>query len=49
MNPGAIADGYVVAGNAYDGYTYAFGIGKSATTVSAPQTQVTSGQNVVIN
>jgi hypothetical protein len=49
MVPGAVADGYLTASNTYDGYTYAFGIGQSATTVSAPQTQITVGQNTIIS
>jgi hypothetical protein len=32
----------------YDGYNYYFGKGKSATTVSAPQTVMTQGQSIVI-
>jgi hypothetical protein len=44
----AIADGILVALNSYDGQVYAFGKGPSATTVSAPQTQVTLGEAVVI-
>ncbi|TRO51282.1 hypothetical protein E2P63_05045, partial [Candidatus Bathyarchaeota archaeon] len=36
MSPGAIADGYLTAGNMYDSYMYVFGKGKSETTVSAP-------------
>jgi len=35
MSPGAIADGYLTASNSYDGYTYVFGKGQSATTISA--------------
>ena len=49
MIPGVISDGYLVAGNYYDGYEYSFGMGQSATTVSAPQTAVTAGQSVVIS
>jgi hypothetical protein len=48
MAPGAIADGYMTAGNSYDGYMYVFGRGKSATTVSGPQTAITQGQSVVL-
>lgn len=44
----AIADGILVALNSYDGQVYAFGKGPSATTVVAPQTQVTLGESVVI-
>jgi hypothetical protein len=46
--PGPVADGYLTAGNGYDGYMYVFGKGKSATTVSAPQTAITQGQSVVL-
>jgi hypothetical protein len=49
MQPGAISDGYLTAGNAYDGYMYVFGKGQSATTVSAPQTQITTGTNAIIS
>jgi hypothetical protein len=48
MTPGAIADGYLTAGNSYDGYMYVFGKGKSVTTVSAPQVGVTKGTPFVI-
>jgi hypothetical protein len=48
MVPGAVADGYLTAANQDDGYMYVFGMGKSATTVSAPQTQILSGQTVEI-
>jgi len=44
---GAIADGYLtVSGN--DGYTYVYGKGKSATTVTAPDIAVSLGTTVVI-
>jgi hypothetical protein len=46
--PGAIADGYLTAANAYDGYMYVFGKGRSATTVDAPSTVIAKGQGVVI-
>jgi hypothetical protein len=49
MQPGAISDGYLTAGNSYDGYMYVFGKGNSATTVSAPQTQITAGTSVIIS
>ncbi len=49
MQPGAISDGYLTAGNAYDGYMYVFGKGQSATTVSAPQIQITSGTKAIIS
>jgi hypothetical protein len=48
MSPGAIADGYLTASNSYDGYTYVFGKGQSATTISAPQTSISQGQSVVL-
>jgi hypothetical protein len=47
MSPGAMADGYTTAG-AQDGYMYVFGRGKSATTVSAPQTTIAKGTAVLI-
>jgi len=43
----AIADGYLLFG-ARDGYIYSFGIGKSETTVSAPQTALPLGQKVLL-
>jgi hypothetical protein len=46
--PGAIADGYLVASDTYDGYTYSFGKGQSATTISAPQTAITQGQSIML-
>lgn len=49
MTPGAIADGYITASNSYDGYTYVFGKGQSATTISVPQTAIPSGQSVIIS
>ncbi len=48
MTAGAVADGYLTASNAYDGYLYVFGKGTSATTVTAPKTAVTLGKSVVI-
>jgi hypothetical protein len=48
MVPSAVADGYLVAANNYDGYMYVFGKGKSATTVTAPQTAVPQGTAVLI-
>ena len=44
----AVVDGILTALNSYDGQAYGFGKGPSKTTVSAPQTQVTFGENVVI-
>ena len=43
MAPGAVADGYLTAGNSYDGYMYVFGKGESATTVTAPDVSVSKG------
>jgi hypothetical protein len=48
MAPGAVADGYLTAGNMYDGYMYVFGKGKSSTTVAAPDIAVPKGNGVVI-
>jgi hypothetical protein len=48
MTPGAVADGYLVASSAYDGYTYSFGKGKTQTTVTAPDTIIPEGTGVVI-
>lgn len=48
MTPGAIADGYLVASNSFDGYTYSFGKGQTDTTVSAPQTAINLGQSIVL-
>ncbi|XHH07646.1 MAG: PQQ-binding-like beta-propeller repeat protein [Candidatus Bathyarchaeia archaeon] len=48
MRPSAIADGYLAGASMYDGYLYWFGKGKSATTVSAPQTVIPQGQSIVI-
>jgi hypothetical protein len=49
FNVGPVADGYLTAGNSYDGYLYVFGKGTSATTVSCPQTAITSGTSAVIS
>jgi hypothetical protein len=46
---GAVADGYLTYDNKYDGYMYVFGKGPSATTVSAPQTEITVGKSVIIS
>jgi outer membrane protein assembly factor BamB len=43
-----IANGYLVTGNQYDNNIYCIGKGPSATTVSAPQTDITLGQSVTI-
>jgi hypothetical protein len=48
MVPGAIADGYMIAANNYDGYRYTFGRGKSATTVTASPKTIANGANVLI-
>jgi hypothetical protein len=44
----AIADGYALDHNCYDGTIYAFGKGQTAVTVSAPDTAITIGQSVVL-
>jgi outer membrane protein assembly factor BamB len=44
----AIADGYLVAYNAYDNQIYVFGKGPSATTVSAPSAVIAEGSSVLI-
>jgi hypothetical protein len=43
-----IADGYILDHNCYDGTIYSFGKGQTATTITAPDTAITQGQNVVI-
>ena len=48
LAPAAVADGYLTASNSYDGYMYVFGIGKSATTVTAPDVIIQKGDGVVI-
>jgi outer membrane protein assembly factor BamB len=47
-NPNAIVDGYLVGYSAYDNRMYVFGKGPSATTVTAPKTEVMQGQKMVI-
>jgi len=49
MLPGVISDGYMTATNYYDGFQYVFGMGQSATTVSAPQTAISAGTPVIIS
>jgi hypothetical protein len=49
MAPGAISDGYLTAGNSYDGYLYAFGKGLSSTSISVPQTELDTGHTAVIS
>jgi hypothetical protein len=46
---GAIAEGYLVFGSEYDATMYVFGKGQSATTVSVPQTQITTGESAIIS
>ena len=46
--PCAVADGYLVGQNGYDGITYAFGKGKSQTTICAPSVEVKVGQKFTI-
>ncbi|XHH09811.1 MAG: PQQ-binding-like beta-propeller repeat protein [Candidatus Bathyarchaeia archaeon] len=48
MSAGAMSDGYLTASNTYDGYTYVFGKGKSATTIEAPKIAATLGQSVLL-
>jgi hypothetical protein len=48
MAPGAIGDGYLTAGNPYDGYMYVFGRGQSATTVTAEPAVIANGDSVLI-
>jgi hypothetical protein len=48
MTYGAVADGYLTAANSWDGYMYVFGKGKSATTITAPDTSVPKGTAVLI-
>ncbi|MCL5877257.1 MAG: PQQ-binding-like beta-propeller repeat protein [Candidatus Bathyarchaeota archaeon] len=48
LAPVAIADGYLVHLNAYDGKVYCVGKGPSALTVDAPMAALSSGQSVVI-
>ncbi len=47
--PVAIADGYKVFVNAYDGQIYRVGKGKSGTTVTAPNADITLDQSLVIS
>jgi outer membrane protein assembly factor BamB len=43
-----IANGILTCYNGYDGITYAFGSGPTATTVTAPMTPVTAGTGMII-
>ncbi len=45
---GAASDGYMAAASTYNGQMIVMGKGQSSTTVSAPQTQIVSGQSVMI-
>ena len=49
LSPAAVSDGYLVASDGSTGCLNVYGKGLSATTVSAPQTAITSGTNVVIS
>ena len=44
----SVADGYVVSGNEYDNHIYCIGKGPSSTTVSAPQTGISTGSTFTI-
>ena len=46
--PAAVADGYLVGGNTYDGYVYCYGKGESETTVTTPDVVVSAGSSMVI-
>ena len=46
--PYAIADGYLVAQNMYDGIMYVFGKGKTSTTLTAPDIGIAKGTTVAI-
>lgn len=48
MSVGGIADGYLSAADSRNGYSYTFGKGKSATTVTAPDVVIAKGNGVVI-
>jgi hypothetical protein len=48
MSGWAIADGYLVTANGWDGYTYVIGKGQSKTTVTAPDVAEPLGTRVVI-
>jgi hypothetical protein len=49
LGAGPASDGYLIASSSYDGTMVVMGKGLTATTVSSPQTAVTSGTNVVIS
>jgi len=44
----AVDDGVLLGANNYDNTVYAFSRGPTATTVSAPQTEITAGHSVII-
>ncbi len=48
MTPGAVADGCLTASNGYTGEMFVFGKGKTATTLTAPDTIIAKGNGVVI-
>jgi hypothetical protein len=48
LTAAASADGYLTAASSYDGTMVVMGKGQSSTTVAAPQTQITAGQNAII-
>jgi hypothetical protein len=43
-----VDDGILIGANNYDNTVYAFGVGPSATTVTAPQTSVTAGTSCIM-
>jgi hypothetical protein len=47
--PSAIADGYLVAWNSYDCQIYTYGKGPTKLTVSAPQTSIEYGKQLIIS
>jgi hypothetical protein len=48
IQPTAIADGYLVGANSYDGYMYIFGRGQSKTTVTTTPGVIANGATVLI-
>jgi hypothetical protein len=48
MSLRAVAEGYLMGYNGYDSQIYCFGKGPSATTVTAPKTEIIQGQTIVI-
>jgi len=49
LSPDPAADGYLTASSSYSGYFYVLGRGKTAITLTAPQTALTQGQGVVLS